>query len=223
MNVEVLGSDVEWSRSPPKDSKTKLVVVPRPALEPTLEELTYNLPAKTGIYKWMTERDGVTLYIGKAKNLNNRCKSYLTGKDERPRINEMMKRVKWVDYILTPTEQDALNLEAKLINLHQPPYNVALKDDVSFPYIVARTTDDLPRFERIPKKPPLSYRTVGYEYYGPYSTAQEADRILETIEEEYSLRKLAFEAKNGENREESTARYLNEFENCKVRLDKERK
>jgi excinuclease ABC subunit C len=221
MNVEELGSDVEWSRSrSPHKAKgsTQVVATPRPALDPTLEELTYNLPAKTGIYKWMTERDGVTLYIGKAKNLSSRCRSYLTGKDERPRINEMMKKVKWVEYIITPTEQDALNLEAKLINLHQPPYNVALKDDVSFPYIVARTSDDFPRFERVPKIPPPSYRTDGYEYYGPYSTSQEADRILETIEDDYNLRKLAFEAKNGENRAEATARYLEEFENCKAVL-----
>jgi hypothetical protein len=62
----------------------------------------------------------------------------------------------------------------------------------------------------VPKKPPPSYRTLGHEYYGPYSTPQEADRILEHIEGEYNLRKLAFEAKNGENRAEAKTRYLEE-------------
>ena len=136
MNVEELGSDVEWSRSPQKSAenakrekakreKSQATVTPRPVLDPTLEELTYNLPAKTGVYKWMASRDGATLYIGKAKNLSSRCRSYLTGKDERPRINGMMKKVKWVEYILTPTEQDALNLEAKVSKKEQRRQSVA--------------------------------------------------------------------------------------------------
>ena len=100
-----------------------------------LPSTLYPLPSTT--HHPPHPRDGATLYIGKAKNLRTRVKSYLSGTEAktRPRMEKMIDMCGWIDFILTPTERDALSLEAKLVNLHQPPYNVQLKDDASYPYI----------------------------------------------------------------------------------------
>jgi superfamily II DNA/RNA helicase len=84
---------------------------------PTLQDLVKNLPDLPGVYIWREDKGGEPLYVGKAKKLKRRCGDYLTGKDARPRINLMMKnRVRWLDFYVTPTEHDALSLEAKLVN-----------------------------------------------------------------------------------------------------------
>ncbi|GMI13277.1 hypothetical protein TrVE_jg12585 [Triparma verrucosa] len=220
-NTESLSNSVEWSRMPKKDVS---YASPKPSLDPTITELVYNLPAKPGIYKWYANKeDRFPLYIGKAKDLKKRCKNYLTGKDSRPRINKMMEGVKWVEVVITPSERDALHLEAKMINLLQPPYNVCLKDDASFPYICASTPREnqygvLPKFERVPRKNFKTNPNFDYEYFGPYASSFEVDNILTNAENDYSLRRLAFEAKNGENKESSSVRYMENFENCKAEL-----
>ena len=183
--------------------------------------MVYNLPSKPGVYKWFLNKgDSRPMYIGKAKDLKKRCKNYLTGKDTRPRINKMMQSVKWIEVVITPTERDALHLEAKLINLLQPPFNVCLKDDVSFPYLCASTPlrgDTLPRLERVPRKGFKTALDYDHEYFGPFASAIEADKALQRAEAEYQLRKLAFEANNGEDREAALSKYMRNFMDCKVR------
>ncbi|GMH59093.1 hypothetical protein TL16_g02758 [Triparma laevis f. inornata] len=221
-NTNSLSQQAEWSRMPKKEVT---YAANKPSLDPTITELVHNLPAKPGIYKFYANKeDRFPLYIGKAKDLKKRCKNYLTGKDSRPRINKMMEGVKWVEAVITPSERDALHLEAKMINLLQPAYNVCLKDDTSFPYICASTPKEntqyggLPTFERVPRKNFKTNPNFDYEYFGPYSSSFEVDKILTNAEVEYSLRKLAFEAKNGEAKEVSRVNYLENFENCKSEL-----
>ena len=161
------------------------------------------------------------MYIGKAKDLKKRCKNYLTGKDTRPRINKMMESIKWIEVVITPTERDAFHLEAKLINLLQPPFNVCLKDDVSFPYLCASTPlrgDALPQFERVPRKGFKTALDYDHEYFGPFANTIEADKVLQRAETEYELRMLAFKAKNGEDREAARWRYMQNFMDCKAEL-----
>lgn len=113
---------------------------------------TEHLPSKPGVYFWK-DRTGKVLYIGKAKKLRNRVKSYLSpGAKHSPRIKVMLEKAKSVDFVLTPSDRDALLLESNLIKHHQPPYNVLLKDDEAYPYICASIGDVFPRFFAVPRR-----------------------------------------------------------------------
>lgn len=113
---------------------------------------TEHLPSKPGVYFWKGEA-GKVLYIGKAKKLRSRVKSYLTpGAKHSPRIKVMLEKARCVDFVLTPSDRDALLLESNLIKHHQPPYNVLLKDDESYPYICASIGDAYPRFFAVPRR-----------------------------------------------------------------------
>jgi superfamily II DNA/RNA helicase len=114
--------------------------------------VTDHLPSKPGVYFWK-DGAGNVLYIGKAKKLRSRVKSYLTpGAKHSARIEAMLKKAQSVDFVLTPSDRDALLLESNLIKHHQPPYNVLLKDDESYPYICASIGDASPRFFAVPRR-----------------------------------------------------------------------
>jgi excinuclease ABC subunit C len=105
-----------------------------------------------GVYFWKDENDFI-LYIGKAKKIRTRVKSYLSPNAKHSaRILAMLKKAKKLEFILTPGDRDALVLESNLIKSHQPPYNVLLKDDESYPYICASIGDRYPRFSAVPRK-----------------------------------------------------------------------
>jgi excinuclease ABC subunit C len=111
-----------------------------------------HLPSKPGVYFWK-DSTGAVLYIGKAKKLRSRVKSYLTPRAKHcTRIEAMLKKARSVDFVLTPSDRDALLLESNLIKHHQPPYNVLLKDDESYPYICASIGDAFPRFFAVPRR-----------------------------------------------------------------------
>ena len=113
---------------------------------------TEHLPSKPGVYFWK-DGEGKVLYIGKAKKLRSRVKSYLSpAAKHSPRIKVMLEKAKFVDFVLTPSDRDALLLESNLIKHHQPPYNVLLKDDESYPYICASIGDAFPRFFAVPRR-----------------------------------------------------------------------
>ena len=113
---------------------------------------TEHIPSKPGVYFWK-DNEGKVLYIGKAKKLRSRVKSYLSpGAKHSPRIKVMLEKAKTVDFVLTPSDRDALLLESNLIKHHQPPYNVLLKDDESYPYICASVGDTFPRFYAAPRR-----------------------------------------------------------------------
>src|SRR5262249_20731363 len=110
-----------------------------------LEDKLKALPAKPGVYLFRDER-GEVLYIGKAKSLRPRVRSYFqAGSDTRTAIAQLPERVADLEVIVTDTEVEALHLEQNLVKRHRPPFNVRLRDDKSFPYIAVTVEDEYPR------------------------------------------------------------------------------
>src|SRR5262249_60981252 len=104
------------------------------------------VPAGAGVYLFRDAR-GQVLYVGKAKSLRPRVRSYFQAgsSDTRPGIRQMADRTAEIETIVTQTEVEALHLEQNLVKRHRPPYNVRLRDDKSFPYIAVTVEDDYPR------------------------------------------------------------------------------
>ena len=101
-----------------------------------------DLPKLPGVYKFFDEKNKI-LYIGKAKNLSNRLKSYLSSSKDRKK-NELIDKIKFLEIFLTKTESDALLLEQNLIRKFKPPFNVQFRDDKSFPAIYFSSSHDFP-------------------------------------------------------------------------------
>ncbi len=161
------------------------------------EVVTDHIPSKPGIYLWK-DASGKVLYIGKAKRLRSRVKSYLSSNAKHStRIEVMLKKASRVDFILTPTDRHALLLESNMIKHHQPAYNVLLKDDAAYPYICASIGDAYPQLTIAPRRQE-GERAGNYKYFGPYPKYAEITSILEAIEERYDLRSKCFQARYGE-------------------------
>jgi len=149
----------------------------------TLEEKLQNLPTSAGIYQYF-DKNGKLLYIGKAKVLKNRVKSYfkftptLAPSDRlAPRIYKMITEVDNMHYIVVASENDALILENSLIKQLKPKYNILLRDDKTFPYIYIDYNDEFPRLNITRKVLKGKY----IKYFGPYSSG--AKDLLDTIYE----------------------------------------
>lgn len=141
-----------------------------------------NLPPHPGCYIFK-DKNGKILYIGKAKNLKNRIKSYFNRKtDLSPAKQQMLAKIKHLDYISVRSEEEALLLEANLIKKHQPPYNIILKDDKNFLYIKI-TKGSFPLVTTSRKK-----TNDGSEYFGPYSSAATVRQNLKIIKRIYPFR-----------------------------------
>lgn len=151
-----------------------------------LEKLK-TLPNSPGVYQYF-DNNGSILYIGKAKSLKHRVKSYfrylptiMPAPNLSPRIYKMISEVENIEYIVVNNENDALILENSLIKQLKPKYNILLRDDKTYPYIFIDLSKDFPRFE-------ITRKVVKGEkikYYGPFSIA--AKDILESIYELYPL------------------------------------
>ena len=103
------------------------------------------LPTKPGVYLFRDE-NGQILYVGKAKSLRPRVRSYFQqSSDTRTAIRQLPERVADIEVIVTQNEVEALHLEQNLVKRHRPPFNVRLRDDKSFPYIAVTVEDDYPR------------------------------------------------------------------------------
>lgn len=146
-----------------------------------LEEKISILPDTPGVYMYY-DAEGTVIYVGKAKNLKRRVSSYFNRTHDSLRTNLLVRAIADMSYIVVPTEQDALNLEASMIKEHQPRYNVLLKDDKSYPWIVV-TNEPFPRVfmtrQRIKD---------GSKYYGPYTDAGSARATLDLVRRLYQIR-----------------------------------
>lgn len=146
-----------------------------------LREKISILPDTPGVYMYY-DSEGTVIYVGKAKNLKRRVSSYFNRTHDSLRTNLLVRAIVDMSYIVVPTEQDALNLEASMIKEYQPRYNVLLKDDKSYPWIVV-TNEPYPRVfmtrQRIKD---------GSKYYGPYTDAASARTTLELIKRLYPVR-----------------------------------
>jgi excinuclease ABC subunit C len=110
-----------------------------------LEDQLKSLPAKPGVYLFR-DRAGDVLYVGKAKSLRPRVRSYFQqSQDARAAIRQLPERVDDIEVIVTQNEVEAVHLEQKLVTRHRPPFNVRLRDDKSFPYIAVTVEDEYPR------------------------------------------------------------------------------
>src|ERR687886_2038918 len=110
-----------------------------------VEDQLKTLPAKPGVYLFRDDR-GEVLYVGKAKSLRPRVRSYFQASpDSRATIRQLPGRVADIEVIQTGNEVEALHLEQNLVKRHRPPFNVRLRDDKSFPYIAVTVEDDYPR------------------------------------------------------------------------------
>jgi excinuclease ABC subunit B len=158
---------------------------------------TDHIPSSPGVYIWRDSNGGV-LYIGKAANLRSRVRSYHAKKAlHSSRIKVMLKKAVSVDFVLTPSERDALVLESNLIKHHQPPFNVLLKDDEHYPYICASCGDAFPRLFIAPRKLEGLTAKQSHRYFGPYTNFKEINLILERVEAKYDLRAKSFLARHG--------------------------
>ena len=149
----------------------------------TLEQTIKQLPSSAGIYQYF-DANGQLLYVGKAKNLSNRVRSYFNftpklkpNSNLSARITKMISLSVTLNYIVVKSEHDALILENSLIKQLNPKYNILLRDDKTYPYIYINNSEDYPRYDitrKIIKSPDISY-------FGPYSIG--ARDILDSIYE----------------------------------------
>ncbi len=146
-----------------------------------------NLPGSAGIYQYFDEK-GKLLYVGKAKNLKNRVKSYWRfspsfkpNPSQSSRILKMLHEASRLEYMVVATEEDALILENSLIKQLKPKYNILLRDDKTYPYIYLDESQDYPRFEITRKV----IKGKNITYYGPFPTGGRA--LLDALYEVYPL------------------------------------
>jgi excinuclease ABC subunit C len=152
-------------------------------MENGLEEQLKTLPAKPGVYLFRDAK-GDVLYIGKAKRLRPRVRSYFQASpDSRAQIQILPERVADIEVIVTGTEVEALHLEQNLVKRHRPPFNVRLRDDKSFPYIAVTVDDEYPRvmFTRERHRP-------GVWYFGPYANAKKVRETLDVLNRVFPYR-----------------------------------
>jgi len=140
------------------------------------------LPSQSGVYIMHGEKDEI-LYIGKAVNLKNRVSQYFQRTVKSPRIEKMVSKIKWFEYIIVDNEVEALVLECNLIKKHMPPYNVMLKDDKTYPYIKVTIKETFPRVFIT-----RSFVEDGSKYYGPYTDAYAVKETLNFIKELFPLK-----------------------------------
>ena len=146
------------------------------------EELK-QVPKKPGSYQ-MYNSDGVVIYVGKAKVLQNRLKSYFTGR-VTGKTKKMVSEVDHFEYIVTNTETEAFVLELNLIKKYDPKYNILLRDDKSYPYI--ELTDE--KYPRLIVKREINANKKKTKYFGPYPNQYAARRLVNLINRIYPLRK----------------------------------
>ncbi|NLJ67262.1 MAG: excinuclease ABC subunit UvrC [Clostridiales bacterium] len=148
-----------------------------------LEEKLKNLPDSPGVYLMKDEIDNI-IYVGKAVSLRNRVRQYFqSSKNHPPKVRAMVANIRDFEYIITDSELEALILECNLIKEHRPKYNVLLKDDKSYPYIVVTTEEDYPRI--------MLTRKVAKDknlYYGPYSSTKVVRDTIEVIRKLFPIR-----------------------------------
>jgi excinuclease ABC subunit C len=140
-----------------------------------------SIPSKPGVYL-MKDKDGRIIYVGKAKSLKKRVRSYFTPTlSSKNRL--LSPKIESIDYIVTATEVDALVLEADLIKLHLPHYNIQLKDDKKYPYIKVTVQEDFPRVF-----PTRDLRDGECIYFGPYTSARTMRHALNSAIEVFPVR-----------------------------------
>lgn len=142
------------------------------------------MPDSPGVYRYY-DAEGTIIYVGKAKNLKRRVSSYFTKEHESRRTANLVRQIYDLKYVVVNTENDALNLENRMIKAHQPKYNVLLKDGKTYPWICVRNE----AFPRV-----FTTRTLvkdGSSYFGPYTNVLVAKTLIELFQQLYHVRPCA--------------------------------
>ena len=147
-----------------------------------LKEQVALLPLEPGVYQFL-DRTGTVIYVGKAKSLRKRASSYfMQNKEHPPKVRVLVRQIAEIRHIVVDSETDALLLENSLIKELQPRYNILLKDDKTYPWIVVRR-ENFPRIQST-----RQLQRDGSQYFGPYSSVTMQHSILEFIREVIPLR-----------------------------------
>ncbi|MEI6208429.1 MAG: excinuclease ABC subunit UvrC [Desulfuromonadales bacterium] len=149
----------------------------------SLEDKIRQMPASPGVYL-MRDADGTIIYVGKARSLRQRVRSYFNASgDSRYQVKFLVARVADIEVMLTDTEKEALLLENTLIKQHHPRYNLDLKDDKTYFSLRLDMNEEFPRFTIVRKIP-----RDGVRYFGPYASASAAREVLRQIQRMFPLR-----------------------------------
>jgi len=145
------------------------------------QQLAHTIPLQPGIYKYY-DQDAVLLYVGKAKNLRKRVGSYFSKTFTTYKTHELVQRIVTIQFTIVDSEQDAFLLENSLIKEYQPKYNINLKDDKTYPYIVVKK-EPFPRIFLTRNK-----YNDGSEYLGPFTSAGKVRELIDFIKQYIPLR-----------------------------------
>ena len=147
-----------------------------------MENILKTLPNEPGVYLYKDANDTV-IYVGKARNLKNRVRSYFHSNDLNLKTRTLVSNIKNINYIVTANELEALLLENNLIKKYKPKYNILLKDDKGYPYLKINTKESFPKLELARK---LEFD--GAQYFGPYHCAGSAKAIADIALEVFPLK-----------------------------------
>ena len=156
-----------------------------------LQQTIANLPDSPGVYHFL-DAEGKILYIGKAKRLKRRVASYFNKKHDNRKLALMVSKIADLQTIVVETESDALLLENNLIKKYQPRYNILLKDDKSFPWVVVRN-EHFPRVYLM-RNPVRD----GSKYFGPYTSVMMVRTLLDLVKQLYPLRSCSLNLTKGQ-------------------------
>src|SRR6476469_9105318 len=158
------------------------------AVPATILEKIPHLPESPGVYLWR-DAEGKVLYVGKAKRLRSRVRSYVASDHrESLKTRALMQQAAALDTIVVPTEAHALVLEANLIKEHHPRFNIALRDDKSYPYIKVTVQEPFPRVWVTRR-----LQNDGARYFGPYTDVGAMRRALDVVRRLFTVRSCNFD------------------------------
>ncbi len=158
-----------------------------PVPDPVAAKLPH-LPDGPGVYLWKG-RDGATLYVGKAKRLRSRVRSYFSGDQlESVKTRHLVNQIADLETIVVPSEAHALILEANLIKEYQPRFNIALRDDKSYPYIKVTVQEPFPRVYVTRR-----LEDDGAKYFGPYTDVGSMRRALNVVKKIFTVRSCNYD------------------------------
>ncbi len=157
---------------------------------PILKRIKANIkdfPRQPGVYFMKSKHDEI-IYIGKAKNLRERLSTYLNfSSDLPPKIRNLIQSVHAIEYEITDSELSALILESKMIKMHKPRFNTAIKRYRFHPFLKIDVQNEYPKIDKV-----YEIENDGANYYGPFSSGRTVNKILKQINENYKLRKCEY-------------------------------
>jgi excinuclease ABC subunit C len=149
----------------------------------SIKDTLNDIPQLPGVYMMKDAEDNI-IYIGKAKKLKNRVKSYFVGtKNNTIKTHALVEHVKKIDWVVTGSEHEAFALEANLVKQFMPRYNILLKDDKHYPYVKINLKDEYPKIEIVRR-----VKRDGAKYYGPYFDATAMRKMVDAVNRTFKVR-----------------------------------